>query len=312
MNPDELKFNGSTRVATWLHFNEKDIKKQLNYLKGVGVNLIRVQLDMFAWAALGAEKFKKKIKTLTRLANDKKIYIQWVLFEAETPDDPTGQLDPSSLNDAIVSGLWRYQRCPTISNFSGVTRHPSTMVVSGNQYIQDCVAAASQYKATVSWEIMSNVDFDKNLNPADVSAYTFLASGVSKLKSIIPSTQKVTASFKYLAGDRKNPKYSKEKLNFCQTLDYVCYNLNNSIGPFKKYYNYIQALTLAAKIQKPLLVVNAGDWAYLNSLYSDIADTKDLNLGFIADGIIEGCIEGWLVGRLDGVSDGCIVGHRDG
>jgi hypothetical protein len=287
MNPDELKFNGSTRVATWLHFNEKDIKKQLNYLKGVGVNLIRVQLDMFAWAALGAEKFKKRIKTLTRLANDKKIYIQWVLFEAETADDPTGQLDPSSLNDAIVSGLWRYQRCPTISNFSGVTRHPSTMVVSGNQYIQDCVAAASQYKATVSWEIMSNVEFDKNLNPADASAYTFLASGVSKLRSIIPSTQKVTASFKYLAGDRKNPKYSKEKLNFCQTLDYVCYNLNNSIGPFKKYYNYIQALTLAAKIQKPLLVVNAGDWAYLNSLYSDIADTKDLNLGFIADGIID-------------------------
>ena len=297
MNSDELKFNGATYISTWAHFREKDIIQQINLLKKSGVNLLRVHLDLFAWAALG-DKFISRIKKLARIAQDKKIYLQWVLFESDTPNDTSGLdstarlhaaggKDPSSLYDAMASGLVGFQRCPTIFQHSLVTRSPSSMETSGNYYFEDVVEAVSSYKSTLNWEVMSNIDFNSTENPSDVSAYSFVTSAITKLKQLIPDNQKVTCSFKYLTGDTKNIKFSQEKINICSSLDFICYKFNESVGPFKKYYNYLQAMVAASISNKPLLPINAGDYSELNSLKSDISDLSSLNMGFIADSIVD-------------------------
>jgi hypothetical protein len=206
MDSAALMFNGSTRISTWVHFNEKEVSDQIRLLKSAGINLLRIHLDLYCWASMG-DKFIQRIKTMGRLAQDNKMYVQWVLFEADTPDDFPGKdtkgryheiggYDPQNLEDAMINGLHHYQRCPTVYNDHFLTRHPSSMVVSGNTYIEDVVEALSGYKSTLTWEVMANVGFDSVLNPADVSAYNFLASAISKTNSLIPAHQNVTTSFK--------------------------------------------------------------------------------------------------------------------
>lgn len=297
MNSNELKFNGATVIATWAHFTEKDISKQLNILKKAGVNLIRVHLNMYAWASLG-EKFIKRIKTMARLASDKKLRIQWVLFEAETPDDvggvapngayhSTGGKDPSSLYQAMELGLLGAQRCPTVYNNNFICRNINALTVSGNNYIDQVIAAVSEYQSTLSWEVMANVHFDQTKNPADVDAYKFLSSAIDRVKQSKPADQKVTTSFKYLTVDVNHPKYDQDLLPIISKLDYLCYRLDQYVGPFKKYFAYIQAMYAASVYNKSILAVNAGEFSQLNSLRSDILDTSSFNLGFIADGIID-------------------------
>src|SRR5689334_95657 len=89
MDPDQLIFNGSTRISTWLHFNRDEIRTQLKYLKSCGVNLLRIHLDLYSWAALGQE-FLNRANYIARLANDHKMYIQWVLFEGDSAEDTSG------------------------------------------------------------------------------------------------------------------------------------------------------------------------------------------------------------------------------
>jgi hypothetical protein len=301
MESNELKFAGATRIATWAHFNESDIKKQIGYLKGVGVNLLRVHLDLYCWAAMKT-KFLQRVKRFARIAQDNKIYIQWVMFDADTPGDVSGVdqssrsheiggLDPSSLSGAMVSGLQRYQRCPTVYASSLITRAPSSMTVSGNSYFEDVVRTVSSFQSTLAWEAMANVDFNAAKNPADISGYAFVTSAVNKLRSIVPSTQKITASFKYLTGDRgtlvPNPRFSVDKIKICELLDFICYNAEEAVGPFKKHFNYLQALRAASLVNKMLLVVNAGDWGSLNSLESDIYDFSGFGIGFVADAMID-------------------------
>lgn len=206
MNPDGLMYNGSTRISTWLHFNESEVSEQVKMLKTTGINLLRIHLDLYAWAGLGVE-FLKRAKTMARIAQDNKMYIQWVLFEADTPDDipgidlkgrkhEIGGQDPNNLDEALAEGLHHYQRCPTVYNDHFLTRHPSSMEVSGNKYFEEVIGALSGFKSTLSWEVMSNVEFNSLVNPADVSAYHFVASAIDKANSLVPNNQKVTASFK--------------------------------------------------------------------------------------------------------------------
>ena len=211
MNSDHLMYNGSTRISTWVHFNEDDITNQIKILKSTGINLLRIHLDLYAWASLG-DKFIARAKIMARLVQDQKMYIQWVLFESNTKDDiggadllgrihEIGGLDPNNLSEAMEMGLHHYQRCPTVYKNKFLSRHPDTMVVSGNTYFEQVIGALSPFKSTKSWEVMANVEFNPFLNPADLSAYAFLTSAVDKANSLVPVNQQVTVSFNKLSGD---------------------------------------------------------------------------------------------------------------
>lgn len=297
MNSDTLIFNGSTRTATWLHFNKWDIQNQVKLLRGAGINLLRVHLDLYAWAGLGATLFTSRAKALARIAQDNKMYVQWVLFESDTYNDVSGKdalgrlhhnggYDPSTLEQALTNGLYQNQRCPTVYASSFMTRHPSSMVLSGNAFLSSVINALSPYRSTLSWEVMSNVDFNTSKNPADVSAYSFLTSAIQKTRQLIPSNQKITTSFKYVTGDNTSPFYNSTQHSIYSSLDYICYNGAN-VGFIDRLVNYVDALSAAVNASTPLVVVNATLASHLSHLHTEVSAFSSLQIGFITDGIID-------------------------
>ena len=296
MDSDQLIFNGATRISTWVHMNKSEVKAQVKYLKSAGVNLLRIHLDLYAWAAMGAT-FIDRIKYVARIAQDHKLYIQWVLFEGDTWDDisgissngivhKNGGYDPTSLEQAMQEGLFRYQRCPTVYCSSLLTRTPSSMVVSGDSYFSDVISNLSGFRSTLSWEVMSNVGFNTSANPSDVSAYNFLASAINKAKALIPSTQKVTASFKYITGVTASEYYNSTQANLLSTLDFICYKGSN-VSYIDRIVNYVDALSASRLASKPLLVVDATLPSHFNYLDQEIGSFHILNMGWVTDGIID-------------------------
>lgn len=254
MESDSLIFNGSTRISTWAHYNKIEVAKQMVSLKGIGINLLRIHLDLYCWLALG-QKFIDRIRDMAAIATTNHMYIQWVLFDSYTKDDTPGisnsnklhsigGTDPASLSQAMDNGLANYQRCPTVFNHQLMTRDPSSMSPSGDAYIVAVASALSGSPATLTWEVMANIEFNSLLNPSDSKGYEFVLAVINKLRTVIPANQKITASF-------NNLKFKTEE-----------YGSAESRGPVDLYVMFGDMSMVGASYR---VGQNGGDGGALNS-----------------------------------------------
>lgn len=291
---DVMYFCGATKTANWIHFDSEDIRKQITYLRSIGVNLIRVYSDPYCWAAQGSG-YLDKIDLIASICEEKKIYTQWVLFDGYTHDDVSGNgfeyggYDPSTIPQAISWGLKRWQRCPTIYQHSLMTRHPSSMVTSGNNYFNDMVGTLSSYTSTKVWEVMSDVNILSN----ETSGYNFLTSAINKLRSIIPASQKITFSVKNLnnfsstisPGVYPDIYVSAISKTLAPLVDHVCY-IDNGSTYLGKAWKYLNALEFSLGTGKPIMVIDSFD-KNLDSTSDNISYWSALDIGFITEGMID-------------------------
>lgn len=295
-NSDVMYFAGTTRTSLWTHFDRNDVQNQIATLKNCGFNLLRVPLDFYCWSALGT-KFIQNAQYLASVANDYRMYIQWVLFECDTQDDVSGTdilnrnhaiggKDPETLPQAISKGLHYWQRCPTVFKSELMTRHPSSLVSVGDSYLTNIIYSLSGYRSTLHWEVMANVYFNSTENPADISGYNFLTSAVNKVKSLKPSSQKVTASYKHLITDPNSPYYSLNLLKTLSSLDFVCYRASH-ISEVDRNITYANALSSMVYSKKPILAIDIGSPSHFNFLRNELDDFYKFRLGWITDGIID-------------------------
>lgn len=293
---DVMYFAGSTRTSMWTHFNQNEVSSQIISLKRCGINLLRVPLDFYCWSALGS-RFLNNAKYIANIATQYNMYVQWVLFECDTQDDVSGLdssnrlhliggKDPETIPQAISKGLHYWQRCPTVYNSQLMTRHPSSLVSVGNNYLSSVIYNLSGYESTFSWEVMANVYFDSTKNPADVSAYNFLTSAISRVKSLKPTSQKVTASYKYLTTIPASPYYSLSLLRSLTSLDFVCYKASH-ITEVDRYMTWANALSSVVSSKKPILAMDVGLPTHFNFLQDELSDFYKLRLGWITDGVID-------------------------
>lgn len=296
LNAEVMYFCGSTKVSTWIHFNLEEVTKQISYLKSIGVNLIRIYSDFYCWAA-DSFKYLQKMSNIADICEQKKIYTQWVLFDGFTDGDVSangfdlGHFDPSTIPMAVSWGLKRWQRCPTISQHSLLTRSPSSMVVSGDKYVEQVVDTVKQYRTTKVWEVMHDV----NILPNEPSGYQFIASAINKVRSLIPSHQKITFSVKNLNNFSSTLNsntttvpdiYSSGVVKVLTPLvDHVCY-IDNGSGYLSKAYNYFNAYKFSLDTGKPIFALQSFNKS-LDPISNSINYFSGLGVGFITEGMID-------------------------
>ena len=304
-----MTFVGSNKAANWLNWDKDEASAQLDSLKDIGINLVRVYGDLFCLAQFKT-RYLNAVNELAQLCNQKKMYIQWVLFDGYTDGDTSsaghdlGYFDPSTTYEGVAWGIKRWQRCPNINEndlhenynywqiFSGLpTRTPSSMTVSGDAYFTDMMNTAGKYRATLSWEVMHDV----NILSTEPNGYDFLVSAIKKMNSLKSSRQKTTFSAKNInalsaplepGGATLPDVYSSgivEKLT--PLVDYVCDLTTNFTTP--GFINsYLRLRDFSTKTKKPVLIIDS----YNDSLMTpfDLFNfSKDFRIGCICEGMVD-------------------------
>jgi len=304
-----MTFVGSNKAANWLNWDKDEASSQLDNLKNIGVNLIRVYGDMFCWAEF-KDRYLNSVKELTQLCNKKKLYIQWVLFDGYTDGDTSstshdlGYFDPSTPPESIAWGIKRWQRCPNINEndlhetqdywqvWSGLpTRTASSMTASGDAYVTDMVNTAGNYRATLAWEVMHDV----NILSTETDGYNFLTSAINKVNSIKKSGQKTTYSAKYInalssplepGGSTLPDVYNSDLVEKITPLvDYVC-ELTTNFTTLGFINSYIRLKDFSTKTQKPVMLIDSFNDSLMTpfDLYNF---SKDFRIGVICEGMVD-------------------------
>jgi hypothetical protein len=306
-NTNIMTFAGSTKTSNWLYYDDQEAEEQVQYLKDIGVNLIRIYGDMYCWATF-KERYLNAVDSLSRICNNKKMYTQWVLFDGYTDGDTSsvnhslGYFDPSTIYEAVSWGIKRWQRCPNINSndlsqtynywkvhYGMPTRHPSSMVVSGDAYVTDMVNTAGKFFGALSWEIMHDV----NILSTETSGYQFLVSAINKVNSIKSPRQKTTfsarninASSAYVTGTTTPDIYNSSIVSSLTPLvDYVC-NINSNFTCLGLINNYITLKDFSQKTGKPVMIIDSFV-EHPGTSYDLFKFSKDFNIGVIAEGVVD-------------------------
>lgn len=295
LDNDVMIFCGSTKTATWIHFDPSSVTQQIEYLRGLGVNLIRVYADLYCWASLGAD-YLSSVKHIANVCDDNQIYVQWVLFDGYTHEDTSGtshaygKYDPSNIYQAIAWGLKRWQRCPNIGDSSFMGRNPSSMTVSGNDYIKDMFNTLSRNRSTKIWEVMHDV----NILSTETSGYDFLLAAVNKVNDLIAGTTQVaTVSIRNLnafstpISGTTYPDIYKRRFNeeIVPLLNHVCY-IDTGSTYTARASNYLYAYQFSVSSGKPVMALDSFG-VKLDELSHSIDHWKKLKVGFITEGVID-------------------------
>lgn len=307
LNTNIMTFAGSTKTANWLYYDADEASDQIQHLKDIGVNLVRIYGDMYCWAAF-KEKYLDSVESLARICNTKKMYTQWVLFDGYTDGDTSsvnhslGYFDPSTIYEAVGWGIKRWQRCPNINandlsetwdywkvHYGMPTRHPSSMVVSGDAYVTDMVNSAGKFFGTLAWEVMHDV----NILSTEPSGYQFIVSAINKVNSIKSSSQKTTFSAKninassaYVTGTTFADIYNSSIVSSLAPLvDYVCH-INSNFTCLGLINNYITLKDFSQKTGKPVMILDSFV-DHAGTAYDLFNFSKDFNIGVIAEGIVD-------------------------
>ena len=294
LNTDIMTFCGSTKSSNWLYFDADLVRSQITKLRSIGVNLIRVYGDMYCWALMGSD-YLSSVAAIADICEEKKIYTQWVLFDGYTEGDTSstshalGYFDPSTVYEGLAWGIKRWQRCPNVANNGLPTRNPSSMVASGNSYVTDMVTTVSSYRSTLSWEVMHDV----NIQSTESQGYNFVTSAISKVRSLIPASQKITFSTRDLnclsaivTGTVRPDIFSSGIVSSLTPLvDYVC-SINSRSNLISQIENYIGLVDFSRKTGKPVMILDS---------FTDNANTekelidfsRDFKIGIILEGIAD-------------------------
>jgi hypothetical protein len=308
-NNELMTFVGSNKSANWINWDSTEASNQLDHLKKIGVNLIRVYGDLFCWAQF-KDKYLSAVDQLAKLCNQKKMYIQWVLFDGYTDGDTSstshdlGYFDPSTPCEAVAWGIKRWQRCPNINEndlsqtqdywqtwFGLPTRTPSSMTTSGDAYVTDMVATAGKYKSALSWEVMHDV----NILSTETQGYDFLTSAINKVNSIKRAGQKTTFSAKYInalsaaiASDVsiKPDVYNDDIVTKLTPLvDYVC-ELTTNFTTLGFINSYLRLKDFSTKTGKPVMLIDSFNDSLMTP-FDLFSFAKDFRIGVICEGMVD-------------------------
>lgn len=307
LNTNIMTFAGSTKTSNWLHYNAEEAEAQIQYLKDIGINLVRIYGDMYCWAAF-KDKYLNAVESLARICNNKKMYTQWVLFDGYTDGDTSstnhalGYFDPSTIYEAVAWGIKRWQRCPNINSndlsqtwdywkvhYGMPTRHPSSMVVSGDSYVTDMVNTAGKFFGTLVWEVMHDV----NILSTEPEGYNFIISAINKVNSIKGSGQKTTFSAKninassaYVSGTTYPDIYNSAIVSSLTPLvDFVCH-INSNFTCLGLINNYITLKDFSQKTGKPVMIIDSFV-DHPGTPYDLFKFSKDFKIGVIAEGVVD-------------------------
>jgi len=307
LNTNIMTFAGSTKTANWLYYDPSEADEQIQYLKDIGVNLVRIYGDMYCWANF-KDKYLSHVESLARICNNKKMYTQWVLFDGYTDGDTSstnhslGYFDPSTIYEAVSWGIKRWQRCPNINSndlsynwdywgvYNGMpTRHPSSMVVSGDAYVTDMVNTAGKFFGTLAWEVMHDV----NILPTEPYGYQFVVSAINKVNSIKNSRQKTTFSAKninassaYISGTTYPDIYNSGVITQLTPLvDFVCH-INSNFTFLGFINNYITLKDFSQKTGKPIMIIDSFV-DHIGTPYELFKFSKDFNIGIVIEGLVD-------------------------
>jgi hypothetical protein len=150
-------FTGATKTGEWEYYESKDVDDQLGYLRGVGINCVRVFLDVYAYQD-DPDVFLWKIKDYAKLCEKHKIRIMWVLFD----DITTPGADDAGAGTEYVEGFSKWFRGPTSED-----QHVGWQTDEGDAYLSAVVGAVSGSQATLLWDMFNEPSFSST-DPSSV------------------------------------------------------------------------------------------------------------------------------------------------
>lgn len=282
-------FNGATKTAMWYYFSEDDADKQLSYLRSVGINSIRVFLDMYCWAGF-REKFLDRLSKFSKICDKYKIYTEYVLFDGISV---TKLKNPQTINEGISLGLCYWQQCPGVNDGiyglmspAMITFHPSAMVVSGDYYLEDIYRTVSGYQSTHLFDIVN-----ESPNPNDSPQVSgFITSATNKMRSLLnagpkKNKHKLTIGFAALYALSAQPfgyPFKETIEGYVQLLDVLSLHAYGR-SYFDKYVGFrTDVPELAVSSGKPIVANESARTEVFNRYADDLAGFNKLSFGFAA------------------------------
>jgi hypothetical protein len=152
--PPGLTYTGVTSpVCIWRFWVGKDVDQQLGWLKGLGINAIRVWLSYYVWehdervrrATGGSNLFLDRFGELLALAEKHRIYVMPILWDERFAEPSATPYDDIS----------EWARFPASQNVTVEWASDPSNPFNGDAYVRDVVAVGRESPALFMWDLMN-------------------------------------------------------------------------------------------------------------------------------------------------------------
>lgn len=151
-------FCGSNKTSQWYYYSDEDNDIALKRLREIGINAIRVFLDLYVWA-LDSTKFINNLRSFMSLCDKHKMRVQLVIWDGiEIAFIPYSEPLPSVLSprEMVNRALaCRWTSMPPAVELANSGARETFYTTCAVPYVTDIVNNTSEYQSMWSYDVLN-------------------------------------------------------------------------------------------------------------------------------------------------------------
>lgn len=275
-------------IAMWRWYTPSDVNTHFGYLKGIGVNCVRVWLSYFVWhehekGLVGPDSeltFLQALESLASIADIHRIRVIWVLWDGfggdpklEYPYTSIDQWYSQPGEDLATSSFFYDGSAFTYTVAGSITTDVNFQ--AGKLYVTDVINTVKDHQCTLMYDIMNEPIGDSFLTD-------FVTTNAEFIRTLDTDTShKITIGF---AGARPYDNNVSSMMNspFVDVLSFHPYNITTQA--FNEVVRLAELLSENLDTEKPLFTSEGGSPGIYMRYEKFMEHCRSQNLGFVSFG----------------------------
>jgi hypothetical protein len=149
-------FRGTNKTAQWWYYNHEDNKQSVKMLRELGMNSLRVFIDMYVWARR-RDRFIADLKDFMKICDKNKMRVQLVLFDfIEILPEAAQPSVRAQTFSSVEHGLQcSWHRVPHDFEVSSQAQLNSFYTTCAVPYVGDICSSVSSFQSLWSFDIIN-------------------------------------------------------------------------------------------------------------------------------------------------------------
>lgn len=186
-------FLGANKTSQWWYYDSSDNEKSVQLLRSIGINALRVFLDIYVWEKKG-QQFINDVKDFLKICDKYKIRVQFVLWDGIYVPGGSDITEPGSVSSAYLTSLYdasftaagfsrkmnyfkdpvdyglanNWLRQPLGYQISSAPAAENFWSTSAQYYITDLCTNLSSHQSLWSFDLANESDYDKEPHKFDI------------------------------------------------------------------------------------------------------------------------------------------------
>ena len=175
-------FQGTNKTSQWWYYNHDDNDHCVGMLRSIGINALRVFLDIYVWQR-NRTQFIANIRDFLQICDKHKVRVQFVIWDGiQLPAEYLGSL-PQNRTDTSASvehgliSVWLPQPLPF--EVSSVAQAQNFFTTCATPYLADICSSVSSFQSLWSFDLMNEAA--GSISSLTSSTGLYLASSLSSI-----------------------------------------------------------------------------------------------------------------------------------